>query len=68
MISANILELKDFLSEILTIDALREEYFKTPVPVRKPDKLKALKQREKTVIKRAQRYYHQLLKELGDHE
>lgn len=68
MISANILELKDFLSEILTIDALRQEYFKTPATVRKPERLKALKQREKTVIKRAQRYYHQLLKEIGHAE
>lgn len=68
MITANISELKDFLSEILTINALQEEYFKTPAPVRKPERLKALRQREKTVIKRAQRYYQQLLKEIGHAE
>jgi hypothetical protein len=67
MITANVSELKDFLSEILTINALQEEYFKTPAPVRKPERLKALKQREKTLIKRAQSYYHQLLKEIGEH-
>jgi hypothetical protein len=66
MITANITELKDFLSEILTIDALRAQYFKTPPAGRKPEKLKALKQREKTIIKRAQSYYHQLIKESGE--
>jgi hypothetical protein len=68
MITANVSELKDFLSEILTINALQEEYFKTPAPGRKPERLKALRQREKTVIKRAQRYYQQLLKEIGHAE
>jgi hypothetical protein len=66
MISANITELKDFLSEILTIDTLRAQYFKTPPAGQKPEKLKALKQREKTIIKRAQSYYHQLIKESGE--
>lgn len=66
MISANISELKDFLAEILTIDALRAQYFKTPPAGRKPEKLKALKQREKTIINRARRYYQQLIKEQGE--
>ena len=66
MISANISELKDFLAEILTVHDHKAQYFKTPAAGRKPEKLKALKQREKTIINRARNYYQQLIKEQGE--
>ena len=66
MLSANISELKDFLSEILTVHDLKAHYFSIPKQGRKPEKLKALKQREKTIINRARNYYQQLIKEQGE--